>query len=186
MLAGAVILFGLVLGIFALVILRPGWGSHVPPRRWIALGGLGLPAIVLPPLVAYGLIAGERLVPAAGSALPRIEAEARQWSWTFRYPEHGGTEIEGVLHLPAGMPVEMVVTSLDVIHSFWVPRLGGKIDAVPGHANLLRIQADAPGTYEGLCAEFCGTDHAGMRFEVIVHPAAEFDAALAAATGSAQ
>ena len=79
-----------------------------------------------------------------------------------------------VLHLPAGIPVDSSVTSLDVIHAFWVPRLAGKIDAVPGHANLLRIQADVPGRYQGLCNEFCGIGHSGMRFDVIVHPAAEF------------
>lgn len=181
MLAGAAILFALVLGIFALVILRPGWGSQAPPRRWIALGGLGLPAVVLPPLVAYGLIAGERLAPAPGITPPRIEAEGRQWRWTFRYPGRAEGETEGVMHLPAGVPVDVVVTSLDVIHSFWAPRLGGKIDAVPGHANLLRIQADAPGRYEGVCAEFCGSAHAGMRFEVVVHAAADYEGALAAA-----
>jgi len=81
--------------------------------------------------------------------------------------------------LPAGVLVEVVVTSRDVIHAFWIPRLAGKIDAVPGHANLLRIQADVPGRYQGLCNEFCGTGHSGMRFDVIVHPAAEFSTAIA-------
>ena len=88
-------------------------------------------------------------------------------------------ETENVLHLPAGIPVDIVVTSRDVIHAFWIPRLAGKIDAVPGHVNLLRIQADEPGRYEGLCYEFCGLGHARMRFVVIVHPAEDFSAALA-------
>ena len=74
-----------------------------------------------------------------------------------------------------------MVTSRDVIHSFWIPRLAGKIDAIPGHANVLRIQADAPGRFEGLCAEFCGVGHPGMRFQVVAHPAADFPAALAQA-----
>ena len=86
--------------------------------------------------------------------------------------------------LPAGTPVDIVVTSRDVIHAFWIPRLAGKIDVIPGRVNVLRIQADAPGRYEGRCAEFCGVGHAGMQFEVVVHPAADFAAALAQA-GSA-
>lgn len=182
MLAGASLLFALVLVLFALVMLRPGWGARVPARRWIVLGGLVLPAVVLPPLVTWALFAGERLLPLpGGDPPPRIEVEGRQWFWTFRYPDHGGGVTRDVLHLPAGVPVDMVVTSADVIHSFWVPRLAGKIDAIPGHVNHLRIRADAPGRLEGACAEFCGLDHAGMRFEVIVHAPDDFAAAVAGA-----
>ena len=179
MFAGAIVLFVLVMVLFALVILRPGWGAGTSPTRWIVLGGLCLPALVLTPLVAYALIAGERLLPRHTTEPLRIEAQAQQWNWTFRYPGNGGIKTEGVLHLPAGVPVDVVVTSRDVIHAFWIPRLAGKIDAVPGHANLLRIQADVPGRYQGLCNEFCGSGHSGMRFDVIVHPAAEFSTAIA-------
>jgi cytochrome c oxidase subunit II len=178
MLAGAAALFALVVGLFALVVLRPGWGSGVSPARWIVLGGLVLPAAILPPLVAYALIAGERLLPLPGNAPPRIEAEGRQWAWTFRYPGYGGVETTNVMHLPAGIPVDIVVTSLDVIHAFWIPRLAGMIDAVPGHVNVLRIEANEPGRYEGLCDQFCGLGHTGMRFVVIVHRAEDFPAAL--------
>jgi cytochrome c oxidase subunit 2 len=90
------------------------------------------------------------------------------------------------MHLPAGLPVDIVVTSVDVIHAFWVPRLAGKIDAVPGHVNRLRIQADQPGRYEGLCNEFCGRGHTGMRFVVVVHRAEDFAAALAQAAAPAE
>ena len=183
MLAGAAALFALVVVLFVLVIRRPGWGSGVSPMRWIVLGGLVLPAVVLVPLVAYALIAGERLLPLPGPR-QRIEVECRQWSWTFRYPGEGGVKTVDVLHLPAGIPVDIAVSSVDVIHSFWIPRFAGKIDAVPGHLNVLRIQADEPGRYEGQCSEFCGIGHAGMRFAVIVHPAGEFSAALAQAAAS--
>ena len=186
MLAGAAVLFALVMVLFALVITRPGWGSSVPPGRWIVLGGLVLPAIVLVPLVAYALFAGERLLPLTGKATPRIEAESRQWAWTFRYPDNGGVETKGVLHLPAGVPVDILVSSLDVIHAFWIPRLAGKIDAIPGHVNRLRVQADQPGRYEGICNEFCGLGHAGMRFVVIVHRPEDFSAALAQAAASSE
>ena len=182
MLFGSVAIFALVMVLFALVIRRPGWGSDVSPMRWIVLGGLGLPAVVLTPLVAYGLVAGERLLPLPGAEPLRIEAEGQQWAWTFRYPSYGGMETKGVIHLPAGVPVDVAVTSRDVIHAFWIPRFAGKIDAVPGHVTILRIQADTPGRYEGLCNEFCGLEHAKMRFDVIVHPAEDFPAALAQAT----
>lgn len=181
MLAGAIALFLLVMGLFAAAYLRPGWGASTPPHRWIVVGGLGLSAVVLVPLVTYGLVAGERLLPHRDAAATRIEVRAERWGWTFAYPDQGGKRTTGVLHLPAGQPVDMVVTSRDVIHSFWVPRLAGKIDAVPGRVNVLRIQADAPGRYEGLCAELCGTGHSGMRFEVVAHPAADYAAALAKA-----
>jgi cytochrome c oxidase subunit 2 len=180
MLAGSAALFVLVMAVFVLVIWRPGWGSGVSPARWIVLGGLGLPAVVLTPLVAYALIAGERLLPLPDTEPLRIEAKGRRWVWTFRYPGYGGIETRGVMHLPAGVPVDVVVTSLDVIHAFWIPRLAGKIDAVPGHVNLLRIQADVSGRYQGLCNEFCGRGHSEMRFDVIVHPSGDFAAAIAA------
>ena len=187
MLAGSAALFALVMVLFVIVIRRPGWGSGVSPARWIVLGGLVLPAAVLPPLVAYALVAGERLLPLPGSATPRIEAEGRQWVWTFRYPDHGGVETRNVLHMPAGTPVDILVTSQDVIHAFWIPRFAGKIDALPGHVNRLRIQADQPGRYAGQCNEFCGLGHAGMRFDVIVYRPEDFSAALArAASGESE
>ncbi len=181
MLIGAALLLVLVVVLFLLVVRRPGWGSSLSPMRWVVLGGLALPAAVLVPLVAYGLIAGERLLPLPGAAPPRIEAIGKQWTWRFRYPEQGGVETVSVLHLRAGTPVDILVRSEDVIHSFWVPRLGGKIDAVPGQVNRLRLQADVPGAYEGQCAEFCGLSHTQMRFKVIVHRPEDYAAALAQA-----
>lgn len=178
MFAGAIAIFALVMLLFAIVMLRPAWARSVSPTRWIVLGGLVLPTVVLVPLLVYGLLTGERLLPRLASEPLRIEAEARQWNWTFRYPD--GTVTHDVLHLPAGVPIDMVVTSRDVIHAFWVPRLAGKIDAIPGHTNILRIEADRPGTYNGLCNEFCGLRHSEMRFDVVVHPAAAFPAAIAA------
>ena len=184
--AGATGLFALVIVLFVLVMLRPDWGRQLPAIRWIVLGGLALPAVVLIPLTGYALFAGQRLLPLGAENPARIEAEGRQWVWSFRYPDHGGAVTEGTLHLPAGQPVDMIVTARDVIHGFWVPRLAGKIDAIPGHVTTLRLQADAPGTHEGLCAEFCGLDHAGMRFDVIVHPPEDFAAALAAAATASE
>ena len=179
MLAGAAVLFVFVMALFAVAIWRPGWGQRLSPARWIVVGGLCLPAVVLTPLVASALITGERLLLRRAAEPVRIEAEGRQWNWTFRYPRYGGIKTEGVLHLPAGVPVDIVVTSVDVIHAFWIPRPAGMIDAVPGHTNLLRIEADVPGLYQGICNQFCGLGHGEMRFDVIVHPAADFATAIA-------
>lgn len=129
-------------------------------------------------MVAVSLIAGEHLLPS--DTVPRIEAEAQQWHWTFRYPDHGGAQTAGILHLPSGQAVDIVITSRDVIHSFWVPRLAGKMDAVPGRVNVLRLIAGAPGPLEGICAEFCGLDHTTMRFDVQVHDPDDLATALAA------
>lgn len=182
MLGGATLVYLLVMALFALVMLRRDIAARISPERWLIWGGLVLPTVAIIPLVAYALVTGERLLPLGATPPVRIEAEADQWRWTFRYPEagQGAGETIGVLHLPAGVPVDMVVTSRDVIHAFWVPQLAGKIDAVPGHTNILRLQADEPGLYQGQCNEFCGTGHTTMRFDVIVHPVSEFSAALAA------
>ncbi|HEX2148062.1 MAG TPA: cytochrome c oxidase subunit II, partial [Pseudorhizobium sp.] len=99
--------------------------------------------------------------------------------WEFRYPTmEGGPSTVGILHIPAGRTIEVAVESADVIHSFWIPRLAGKIDAVPGHTNYLRLRADRPGRYGGQCSEYCGVGHAAMDFEVRAHAAEDYESAL--------
>lgn len=182
MLAGSAILLGLVMTLFAMVMWRPDWGRRVPASRWIVLGGLVLPALVLPPLVGYALFAGDRLVRGDTGHAIRIEAEARQWHWRFSYPDQGDRATQDQLYLPAGQDVDITITSRDVIHSFWVPRLAGKRDAIPGHETVMRLRADEPGTLSGICAEFCGSGHTGMRFAVTVVAEEEFEDALMEAT----
>ncbi len=175
---GSAILFLLVMAAFWVAVTRPGWGRRFSPRQWIVGGGLVLPAVVLPPLVVWALVAGERLLPLPGRDVQRIEVTAYAFGWRFAYPDHGAATTEGVLHLPAGEPVDLVITAEDVIHSFWVPALAGKLDAIPGKTNVLRLQADRPGTFRGQCAEFCGIGHAFMRFAVEVHPPDAFADAI--------
>jgi cytochrome c oxidase subunit 2 len=91
----------------------------------------------------------------------------RQWWWEFRYPTLG-VATANELHLPAGRPAVLKLEGPDVIHSFWVPRLGGKRDVVPGRSNQLVFTPDVAGEYWGQCAEFCGVSHANMRMRVIV------------------
>lgn len=165
MLTGAA---GLTVMVLALVAMGFGRPRQVREGRWSFGLGVWFPLGVLTLALAGAIWVGERILP-HGPAL-EVRAHARQWSWTFTHEgPDGPVETQGVLHVPAGQPVDVLITAADVIHSFWVPRLGGKMDAIPGRTNRLRIQADRPGTYEGLCAEFCGLDHADMRFDVIAH-----------------
>jgi cytochrome c oxidase subunit 2 len=103
----------------------------------------------------------------------RVDVTAHQWWWEVRYPRLGVVTANEI-HLPAGQPVRLKLRSADVIHSFWVPQLGGKRDVVPGHANTIVLVPRVPGVYLGQCAEFCGLSHANMRFRVFVDRPEEF------------
>jgi cytochrome c oxidase subunit 2 len=177
MLAGGSVIFAIVFAVAALAILRPGAMRAFGAGRTILWGGLVVPVIILTALVGAAFMLGERLLAHPRDPAPlRIEAVARQWAWEFRYP--GGAASQGRVHMPAGRDVDFAVTSADVIHSFWIPRLGGKIDAIPGHENVVRLHADRPGVYGGVCAEFCGIGHSAMPFTVEVHDEAGFAAAI--------
>jgi cytochrome c oxidase subunit 2 len=110
-----------------------------------------------------------------------IEAEGHQWWFEFRYPELGVTTANE-FYIPVGQPINFQLTSVDVIHSFWVPKLGGKVDMVPSNENSIWLQADEPGFFFGQCAEFCGISHANMRFRVVAVTQPEFDAWVRAQT----
>jgi cytochrome c oxidase subunit 2 len=189
MFAGAAAVFTLVMALLAWAMLRPrGAGPLRRPERLVVLGGLVLPTVVLAALLVYGTLAGARVV-AFGQPSDRvIEVEGRQWQWRFRYLDDAGdvvaTSIDR-LALPVDELVEFRITSADVIHSFWIPRLGGKIDAIPGRVNVLRLKADRTGTMRGQCAEFCGREHAHMVFAVEVLDAGGFAGWLAQAGGGA-
>lgn len=174
MLGGAVVIF-LVTTSVLLGAYLPATREALTPQRLIVWGGLAMPAGVLTALVIAAFTLGERLLASPRDPAPlRIEALARQWVWEFRYPSLGGSTTTDTLHIPAGRDIDFAVVSEDVIHSFWIPRLGGKIDAIPGHVNVIRLRADRPGVYGGVCAEFCGDGHTVMRFTVEAHDAGEF------------
>jgi len=111
-------------------------------------------------------------VPAA-TAL-RVEVAGKQWWWEFSYPALR-IQTANELHLPVGQTVAFNLNAPDVIHSFWIPRLGGKRDVVPHRVNRLTMTPDTPGEYIGQCAEYCGESHANMRFRVVVHTPEEFE-----------
>ncbi|WP_346797789.1 cytochrome c oxidase subunit II [Halomonas sp. Bachu 37] len=151
-------------------------------RRWIVGGGLLLPGVSIVALLAFGIPAGQRMLPIPLNDPPDvIEVIGHQWWWEVRYPGAEGGEVvtANQLVMPVGEPVDFHVTGADVIHSFWVPRLGGKIDMVPGHTNRIRLEADAAGVFGGQCGEFCGTQHAHMQLYVEAMERDDYEAWLA-------
>lgn len=165
-----------------LMALRRAPGT-VDVRRWVIGGGVVFPVVVLTALFAYS----EWHRPPWRVAPPRdaliIGVTAHMWWWEVRYRDPAtGAEVvtANEIRIPAGRPVYFGLGSADVIHSFWVPALGGKMDAIPGRVQHLQLQADRPGVWRGQCAEYCGAQHARMALHVVAQTPAEFDAWLAA------
>jgi cytochrome c oxidase subunit 2 len=121
--------------------------------------------------------------PAAAAADTEITVEGHQFYWQFDYPN--GKKTIDTLYVPAGSEVRLTVVSGDVIHSFWVPQLGGKIQAIPGRINHTGFKVDRPGTYYGYCGLICGPFHAKMQTTVVALAAGQYDAQFAQATTSA-
>ncbi len=151
-------------------------------RRLVFVGGVLFPAVTLTALLTYGLIlTGARLAAPEADAL-RIEVTGEQWWWRVRYPATGDApEIvtANEIRIPIGRQVEIRLASVDVIHSFWVPSLAGKVDMIPGTVNRIRLHATRTGTYRGQCAEYCGAAHALMAFYVVALEPAQFEDWLA-------
>ena len=146
-------------------------------KRMVWIAGIAFPALVLTALLAYGLSLTNRLSDRITGDELRVRITGEMWWWRVAYLDNEGREIvhdANELHIPAGQPVVLELQSADVIHSFWVPQLAGKLDMVPGRRNLMRIQADRPGQFGGQCAEYCGGPHALMGFVVIAHEPARF------------
>lgn len=106
---------------------------------------------------------------------PDLVVVGHQWWWEVRYPASGAVTANEI-HIPAGRRLLVRVESADVVHDFWVPQLTRKVDMVPGHPNHVWLEADHPGVYQGLCAEFCGAQHAHMRFTVVAQAPKDFEA----------
>jgi cytochrome c oxidase subunit 2 len=167
----------LTLGMTALglvAVLRRRRGAQASQRAeqaWLVGGGLVLPGIAIGALLLWGLRAGHALLPLPGPApVFTVDVTARQWQWDVAYPAHPQARVQpNRIDIPAGQPVDVRLRTADVIHGFWVPRLGGKMDTIPGRTNVVRLQADTPGVYRGVCAEYCGTGHAHMQMEVHAH-----------------
>jgi cytochrome c oxidase subunit 2 len=181
LIAGAALVFAGVMALLVLALRRgPAPVNHL---RWLVGGGVVFPVVVLSVLLAYATLRSAQLFATPREPALVIAVEARMWWWQVRYrdPASGAdVALANEIRVPVGRPVVLGLTSEDVIHSFWVPALAGKVDMVPGRVHQLRLQAQREGVFRGQCAEFCGTQHARMALQVVAMAPAQFDAWLAA------
>ncbi|MEX3314955.1 cytochrome c oxidase subunit II [Sulfitobacter sp. PS-8MA] len=186
MFGGALLLWVLLGAIFVYVTrVEP----REMPRRWgealIIGGGVIFPVVLLGALLAYSLpmMAPQR----AAEAGLKVHITAEQWWWRVDYELPDGRRITSAneLRLPVGRRTGLVLNAHKVIHAFWVPALGGKVDMIPGRETYLSFQPEKPGVYRGQCAEFCGASHALMAFETVVMTPEDFAAWLKAEAADA-
>jgi len=179
---GALICLALVVLVF--LAIRGGAGSRrvIASERFLIWSGIFVPVVVLAGLLSWGLVlTGARIAPPSPGAL-QIEVIGEQWWWRVRYGTEAAQKFETAneLRIPVGRDVELTLVSRDVIHSFWVPSLAGKVDMIPGMTNRLRLHATEAGIFRGQCAEYCGGPHALMSFHVVALEVDAFEAWLAA------
>jgi cytochrome c oxidase subunit 2 len=187
----AVAIAGVVFGLVTYAILRHRAGGRtdlpVQTRGNLKLEAVwtGIPVLIVVGLFVATLAVLARIEPRATQPGAELRVEAFRWGWSFSYPAAGVT-VTGVglpgpeAVVPVGQPIHLTVAAQDVIHSFYVPVFLFKRDAVPGRETLFEFTVDAPGTYRGQCAEFCGIYHSRMPFSIRAVSQAEFDAWLAA------
>lgn len=143
------------------------------------IAAVAVTAVILVGMTLLSFFSNRTLAGIAGEDPMMVRVTGRQWWWEIRYEDGQPSNIvttANELHIPVGEPVRLMLVSNDVIHSFWVPSLAGKLDLIPGQQNVLDLKADKPGIYRGQCAEFCGMQHAHMGIVVIAQAREEFDA----------
>jgi cytochrome c oxidase subunit 2 len=179
-------LFGLAAIVLAIVLVAlllalqgpPGIRARIGGQGIVIAGGIVFPAVTLTVLLVYGVWLMRADVRAAENDNSQgIEVVGEQWWWRVAYAGAGGSPFASAneLRIPVGREIDLTLKSADVIHSFWVPSLAGKMDMVPGRTTRLRVRADRPGVFRGQCAEYCGGPHALMALPVIAMPAGEYD-----------
>jgi cytochrome c oxidase subunit 2 len=160
-----------------LAVRRDGGGM-----AWIYIG-VGISILVLIVCMIWTLMVTAAISQPRSAPGLTVQVTASQWWWDLRYdnpqPSHIFTAANEI-HIPVGQPVRFELNSADVIHSFWLPKLGGKTDVIPGQTNVTWLQADQPGVYHGQCAVFCGAEHARMALIVVAQTSNDFRAWQAA------
>ena len=179
-LAISVAILLLVYGLMAVVLRRDRGrpGDPDPPQvagnRRLELLWTATPSAVLLVMFVSTVSTMRTVYPAVPPAdALRVQVIGHQWWWEFVYPDLGVTTANE-LHAPVGVSLQLEIQGADVVHSFWVPALGWKRDAVPGKTNVMFVRVDQPGVYDGACTEFCGVQHAWMRVRFVAEPAAQF------------
>ena len=173
----------LFIGVMVLCAMGLRGGRPVRPMVWIVGGGVLLPLVLLSALLVFGTWRSAQLSKPTSQHAIKISVIARMWWWEVRYTDPaGGRDIvlANEIRVPLGQPVYLGLSSADVIHSFWVPALAGKVDMVPGRVRGMTLQADRAGVYRAQCAEYCGEQHARMALHVVAQSPSEFAAWLAA------
>jgi cytochrome c oxidase subunit 2 len=148
-------------------------GSGISDGAFVWVGGIIVPALILFVIAVVTVDTTAALRKPDRRAL-RVDVRGQDWWWEVRYPGTG-IRTANELHLPVGRPIEVRLTSDNVIHSFWVPQIGGKVDVIPGQPNYFRFTIEKAGLYRGVCAEFCGVQHANMAFYVRAESPGLFD-----------
>ncbi|MBW6421918.1 cytochrome c oxidase subunit II [Rhizobium sp. XQZ8] len=190
MLLGGAIIWAGVVGLLFYAARKRRVHSEKNAGRLILWGGAVFPSVVLLALLSYAAWLMPNVRPwfqGADGGMRRIEVTGEQFWWRVRYLDAGGAvafETANEVRVPVGERVVFSLKSPDVIHSFWIPVLGGKMDMIPGRENRLTLQAEKPGTYRGVCAEFCGTSHALMAFTVHAMQPQDYEAWLLARRAS--
>jgi len=169
-------------GFIIVAVMRGRHSGPQPPdarqdERFIWLGGLLMPVLVLAVLAVVTVSTTRHLRPEDANAV-RIDVVGKRWWWDVRYPDQKVASANEI-HVPVGRPVDISLSSSDVIHSFWVPELAGKLDMVPGQVSHLRFTTTKAGVYRGECAEYCDIGHANMAFTVIAEPPENYERWLA-------
>jgi cytochrome c oxidase subunit 2 len=189
MFIGAALITILICALMLIAIAGPaGWRHNLTREKAIVWGGIVFPVVTLTALLVYGFLilkAGGELVRAENPV--HISVVGEQWWWRVIYRHDDGrtTESANELRIPTGRPIEVELSTADVLHSFWIPAYAGKIDMIPGRINTLHFVADKPGVVSGQCAEYCGGAHALMSFYTVAMTSADYDAWLAKERGNA-
>jgi cytochrome c oxidase subunit 2 len=188
--AGGAAILLIVIAVTWIAIGGPVWlRQALAAPRMVILGGIVFPAVVLVTLLLanVGLMKSLAGSTARSPAAMPVEVAGEQWWWrvTYRGPDGAAVPSANEIRIPLGRDVVFTLKSADVIHSFWVPSLAGKVDMIPGRETRLRVQAKRPGIFRGPCAEYCGGPHALMALQVIAMPPEAFDAWLAREAGPA-
>lgn len=177
MLIGGCLIWLIVVGLAVYAIVVPGQHDPKRTRMLVIGGGAVFPTIVLTALLTYGLAMLPELQRPAPKGSQVIEVAGVRWWWRvhYRMPDGDRVETANEIHLPVNEPVEFKLKSEDVIHAFWIPSLGGKVDMMPGRENRLKLHPTRVGVYRGVCAEYCGEAHTQMAFDVIVESREDYD-----------
>jgi cytochrome c oxidase subunit 2 len=166
----AVIFVGVMLLLAYALVADPHRRRWLGDRRMVVAGGIVFPVATLTALLVFGVILLRDTNAASGDDPVQIEVVGEQYWWRVRYPADGVEPTlvtANELRVPVGRAVRLSLASADVIHSLWIPNFAGKIDMIPGRLTTLRFTAEREGVYRGVCAEFCGEQHARMAFDVV-------------------